>query len=286
MSPWPPSAPAQDEPKDAAAQPDKDGFVSLFDGKTLDGWKVGDKADPGRWRTARSSVHSGPSHLFYVGPVHDHDWKNFHLKAEVMTHPARQFRHLFPHHLSGKGLARRRLRGPGQLHARRLEKDRQPVRRGGYQGSAPQGQQVVPLRHHRQGRPRHAEDRRQRSSIGPSPKVSSRRRATPAASSTTARSPCRATTRGARPTSKTSASSRSTTEHGTGLLAASAHFSSDNLPPANSAKSLSRTKTENRWGLAGVAKSAEQNPPRRTLPRAGEPRGAATRSAPKTPRRG
>ena len=29
----------------------------------------------------------GPSHLFYDGPVHNHDLKNFHLKAMVMTFP-------------------------------------------------------------------------------------------------------------------------------------------------------------------------------------------------------
>ena len=37
------TAPATDEPK-----PDKDGFVSLFDGKTLDGWKIGKNA--GSWK--------------------------------------------------------------------------------------------------------------------------------------------------------------------------------------------------------------------------------------------
>jgi len=29
----------------------------------------------------------GPAHLFYEGPVHNHDFKNFHFKAEVMTFP-------------------------------------------------------------------------------------------------------------------------------------------------------------------------------------------------------
>ena len=72
-----------DEPK-----PDKDGFVSLFDGKDLDGWKVG--TYPESWSVADGQivVHGkGPSHLFYDGPIHNHDWKNFHLKAEVMTFP-------------------------------------------------------------------------------------------------------------------------------------------------------------------------------------------------------
>jgi hypothetical protein len=30
-------------------------------------------------------VNGKRSHLFYVGPIHNHNWKNFHLKAELMT---------------------------------------------------------------------------------------------------------------------------------------------------------------------------------------------------------
>lgn len=75
-----------DQPS-ATPQPDKDGYVSLFDGKDLDGWKVGDKADAWSVKDGQIVVHNGPSHLFYVGPVHNHDWKNFHLKALVMTRP-------------------------------------------------------------------------------------------------------------------------------------------------------------------------------------------------------
>lgn len=69
-------------------QPDKDGFYSLFNGKNLDGWKVGDKAESWSVKDGQIVVHGkGPSHLFYVGPIHNHDWKDFHLKALVMTYP-------------------------------------------------------------------------------------------------------------------------------------------------------------------------------------------------------
>lgn len=72
----------------ANPEPDKDGFVSLFDGKSLDGWKVGKNAESWKVEDGHIVVHGpGPSHLFYVGPVHNHDWKNFHLQAEVMTFP-------------------------------------------------------------------------------------------------------------------------------------------------------------------------------------------------------
>lgn len=68
--------------------PDNEGYVSLFDGKTLDGWKVGNNADSWKVEDGHIVVHGlGPSHMFYVGPVHQHEWKNFHLKAEVKTFP-------------------------------------------------------------------------------------------------------------------------------------------------------------------------------------------------------
>ncbi|HEY3855233.1 MAG TPA: DUF1080 domain-containing protein [Verrucomicrobiae bacterium] len=70
----------------------EDGFVSLFDGKTLDGWKIGDNADV-------FQVHDGmvvmecpktnhqPAHLFYEGDVNGHAFKNFDLRVDVMTYP-------------------------------------------------------------------------------------------------------------------------------------------------------------------------------------------------------
>jgi hypothetical protein len=74
---------AADEPK-----PDADGFYELFDGKDLDGWKIGKNAESWKVENGEMVVHGpGPAHLFYEGPVHNHDWKNFHLKAEVMTFP-------------------------------------------------------------------------------------------------------------------------------------------------------------------------------------------------------
>jgi hypothetical protein len=66
-------------------KPDKDGFISLFDGKTLDGWRASDK--PGTFSVENGAiVVFGPrSHLYYVGPVGNHNFKNFEWKADVMT---------------------------------------------------------------------------------------------------------------------------------------------------------------------------------------------------------
>lgn len=78
---------ASDE-KAGDAKPDSDGYYSLFDGKSLDGWKVGDNADTFKVADGNIVVNGkGPGHLFYEGPVHNHDFKNFNLKLKVMTFP-------------------------------------------------------------------------------------------------------------------------------------------------------------------------------------------------------
>jgi hypothetical protein len=71
----------------------EDGFVPLFDGQSLNGWKIGDNA-------TLFSVHDGtivmecpatnhqPAHLFYDGDVANHSFKNFDLRVDVMTYPA------------------------------------------------------------------------------------------------------------------------------------------------------------------------------------------------------
>jgi Domain of Unknown Function (DUF1080) len=69
----------------AEVKPDKDGFYSLFDGKTLDGWKANEKPEVFKVDDGQILVNGPRSHLFYVGPVADHNFKNFHFKAEVKT---------------------------------------------------------------------------------------------------------------------------------------------------------------------------------------------------------
>jgi len=85
------------------AAPQGDGWVSLFDGKTLDGWKASD--EPGTFRVEDGAiVVNGPrSHLFYVGPVHDHRFTNFEWKADVMTFPGANSGMYFDTEYQGSG---------------------------------------------------------------------------------------------------------------------------------------------------------------------------------------
>ncbi len=64
---------------------DEKGFVALFDGKSLDGWKVGANADSFRVEKGQIVANGPVAHLFYTGKVKDHNFKNFHFKADVMT---------------------------------------------------------------------------------------------------------------------------------------------------------------------------------------------------------
>lgn len=62
-------------------------WISLFDGKSLDGWKASENKDTFSVQDGKIKVHGKRSHLFYVGEVENADFKNFELKAEVMTEP-------------------------------------------------------------------------------------------------------------------------------------------------------------------------------------------------------
>jgi len=68
-----------------AAQDEADGWVPLFDGKTLDGWRAGENRETFSVRDGAIVAHGPRCHLFYVGPVAKGDFKNFELTAEVMT---------------------------------------------------------------------------------------------------------------------------------------------------------------------------------------------------------
>jgi len=70
----------------AKSQESKDGWISLFDGKSLNGWKVGNNAETFSVKDGMIVVHGQTAHLFYDGDVQGHNFKNFEFKADVMTH--------------------------------------------------------------------------------------------------------------------------------------------------------------------------------------------------------
>jgi Domain of Unknown Function (DUF1080) len=67
-------------------QPQND-WVSLFDGESLSNWKVGENAATFSVENSSIVAHGPTAHLFYNGEVMQHNFKNFELKADVMTLP-------------------------------------------------------------------------------------------------------------------------------------------------------------------------------------------------------
>jgi len=62
-------------------------WISLFNGKDLNNWKVGSNATTFTVEDGMIVAHGPTAHLFYDGDVKQHDFKNFEFKAEVRTMP-------------------------------------------------------------------------------------------------------------------------------------------------------------------------------------------------------
>jgi 3-keto-disaccharide hydrolase len=63
------------------------GFTSLFNGKDLTGWQI---AGPPQSFSVKEDaiVANGPaSHAYYVGDFHNHSFRDFELRTDVMTKP-------------------------------------------------------------------------------------------------------------------------------------------------------------------------------------------------------
>lgn len=62
-------------------------WLSLFNGKNLDGWQVGENESTFSVENGTIKVAGDRAHLFYKGSIGNHDFKNFEFKATVMTKP-------------------------------------------------------------------------------------------------------------------------------------------------------------------------------------------------------
>jgi Domain of Unknown Function (DUF1080) len=69
------------------AQGSGKGWISLFDGKSLADWKASEHPSTFSVENGMIVVHGPRAHLFYMGPVMNHNFKNFEFKAQVMTTP-------------------------------------------------------------------------------------------------------------------------------------------------------------------------------------------------------
>ena len=65
----------------------EDGWISLFDGQTLTGWKASENPPTFSVASGEIVVHGPRAHLFYDGPVMNHEFRDFELTADVLTKP-------------------------------------------------------------------------------------------------------------------------------------------------------------------------------------------------------
>ena len=63
-------------------------WIDLFNGRNLDGWKPQDNLTSWKVTDGILSADGPRCHLFYNGPAHSADFRNFELEAEVMTRPS------------------------------------------------------------------------------------------------------------------------------------------------------------------------------------------------------
>lgn len=63
------------------------GWISLFDGKSLSGWKVGENSQSFLVQDGAIVANGDVAHLFYDGEVNQHNFKDFEFSAEVKTTP-------------------------------------------------------------------------------------------------------------------------------------------------------------------------------------------------------
>ena len=71
----------------APACSQSDGWADLFNGKSLDGWRPQGRLDSWKIAGGQLSADGEMCHLFYNGPVHNADFKNFELEVEALAQP-------------------------------------------------------------------------------------------------------------------------------------------------------------------------------------------------------
>jgi len=64
---------------------EENGWISLFDGESLEGWKASENQDTFSVVDGQIKIHGKRSHLYYVGKVQNANFKNFEFRCKVMT---------------------------------------------------------------------------------------------------------------------------------------------------------------------------------------------------------
>jgi hypothetical protein len=68
-----------------AVAPVEPGFTNLFNGKDLAGWTISGPTESFTVKDGAIVANGAASHAYYTGSFHDHSFRNFELKVDVMT---------------------------------------------------------------------------------------------------------------------------------------------------------------------------------------------------------
>jgi hypothetical protein len=66
----------------------KDGFVLMFNGESLEGWKMNENPDSARVEGGNIITSGKRGHLYYVGDGKDNQFQDLELRAKVKIHPS------------------------------------------------------------------------------------------------------------------------------------------------------------------------------------------------------
>jgi hypothetical protein len=64
-----------------------DAWTELFDGRSLEGWRPSENKESWKVIDGQLAAEGPRSHLFYTGPVHGADFRNFELEVEALARP-------------------------------------------------------------------------------------------------------------------------------------------------------------------------------------------------------
>jgi hypothetical protein len=70
-----------------ASKAQGDGWISLFNGKNFDGWRISENPSSFSVEDGVIKIDGPRAHAFYVGEVNGADFKNFELMVELKTMP-------------------------------------------------------------------------------------------------------------------------------------------------------------------------------------------------------